>query len=342
MEALKITLRSPKNAELGPLCKRGHNFNETGQSLRSNGPRKDCLFCRAENAKRRYADPDRRAKLLEARRRYTSETPGYRERNVEYQREYRRGRREEISKNKVAAVVDATRVDDSRERHLKALRDKIVSDGVSLPNTRASYGASLGPLCKNGHDHDSTGKSMRLNVKPWRCVLCLKISSRIAHTDASRKAKAEAAHQRRLRDPEAREKVLHTQREYRKLPAIRLRGALRGRMRTAFQQFSETGKVTTAKEYGVDFGAVIEGLGPCPGDRKDFHVDHIIPLSMFDFDDPEHVRLAFAPENHRWLPRSENFRKHNSLPKACPQGLERQYEVALQECRRRGKHPKFV
>ena len=39
------------------------------------------------------------------------------------------------------------------------------------------------------------------------------------------------------------------------------------------------------------------------------HVDHIIPLWKFDLTDWEQVRLAFAPENHRWLTKHKNNRR---------------------------------
>lgn len=32
-----------------------------------------------------------------------------------------------------------------------------------------------------------------------------------------------------------------------------------------------------------------------------------MPLNLFDLADPEQLRLAFAPGNHRWLPSAENL-----------------------------------
>jgi len=50
-------------------------------------------------------------------------------------------------------------------------------------------------------------------------------------------------------------------------------------------------------------------LGSCPGKREDYHIDHIFPLSAFDFDDEEQIRLALRPENHQWLKKGENLKK---------------------------------
>lgn len=90
-----------------------------------------------------------------------------------------------------------------------------------------------------------------------------------------------------------------------------LRINLRNRLLTAFKLYSEKGKLRSAAEYGIDFAAILRRLGPKPCDGQAWHIDHIHPLSLFDFNDPEQVRLAFAPENHQWLPAVENLRKHN-------------------------------
>ena len=43
------------------------------------------------------------------------------------------------------------------------------------------------------------------------------------------------------------------------------------------------------------------------------HLDHIIPISIFDLDNPEHVRLAHLPRNLQWLPGSENIHKSDDI-----------------------------
>jgi hypothetical protein len=85
----------------------------------------------------------------------------------------------------------------------------------------------------------------------------------------------------------------------------RLRARLRGVVRA--------GVSSRAKTYGVDWAAILEHLGPCPGNPADYHVDHVIPLSSFDLTDPEQVRLAFAPSNHQWLTSTENLKKSDKV-----------------------------
>lgn len=112
-------------------------------------------------------------------------------------------------------------------------------------------------------------------------------------------------------------------------PENKFKHNLRTRLNESFRRFSRNGKKTSSKKYGVDFQKIIDHIGPCPGPRDQYHVDHIIPISLFDHDDVEQVLLAWAPKNHQWLTVTENRAKKNLLPEICPKGLERQYEVAL-------------
>ena len=90
---------------------------------------------------------------------------------------------------------------------------------------------------------------------------------------------------------------------------------LRTLLRATFKKYSLCGKVKSSKKYGIDFSAIIKHLGPYPGDLKDYHIDHIFPLSAFNFDDPIHIKAAFAPENHQWLLAKENISKSNKYDK---------------------------
>lgn len=84
---------------------------------------------------------------------------------------------------------------------------------------------------------------------------------------------------------------------------------LRCRLAAAFRRYSQGGKTQTSEEYGVDYHAIIDHVGPCPGPRSEWHLDHVRPLSSFDWDDPRTPAKAFAPENHQWLPLRENLSK---------------------------------
>lgn len=88
-----------------------------------------------------------------------------------------------------------------------------------------------------------------------------------------------------------------------------LESRLRKRLCKAFKLYSENGKIYKTKEYEIDYQAIFNHIGPCPGNKKEYHIDHIFPLSAFDFDDPIQVKIAFSPENHRWLKAEDNLRK---------------------------------
>lgn len=92
-------------------------------------------------------------------------------------------------------------------------------------------------------------------------------------------------------------------------------GVLRKRLRDAFKQYSINGKVLKSIEYGIDYEAIIKYLGPCPGDTKEYQIDHILPLSAFDFDNINQIKAAFAPENHQWLKVKENLIKGSKYDK---------------------------
>ncbi len=85
------------------------------------------------------------------------------------------------------------------------------------------------------------------------------------------------------------------------------------RLRKVFSQalnhYSKTGKIMEARKYGINYKEIIEHLKPFPENLSAYHIDHIIPLSSFDFNDPEQIKEAFAPENHQWLTAEENLRK---------------------------------
>jgi len=64
-----------------------------------------------------------------------------------------------------------------------------------------------------------------------------------------------------------------------------------------------------ADEYGINYQEIKKHLGPCPG--KNYHIDHIFPISAFDFNNLAHIQAAFAPDNHQWLTKQENLSKSN-------------------------------
>lgn len=90
-------------------------------------------------------------------------------------------------------------------------------------------------------------------------------------------------------------------------PILHLKETIRCAIKDKFSAQNKKSKRTA--EYGIDIEKIIEHLGPCPGDRVDYHVDHIFPVSAFDLSKEAHIRAAFAPENHQWLLKEENMKK---------------------------------
>jgi|SRR3989344_791991 len=88
---------------------------------------------------------------------------------------------------------------------------------------------------------------------------------------------------------------------------------IRRSLNHALTNYSKTGKVMSSKKYGLDFNKIIEKLKPFPQDIRKFEIDHIIPLSKFDLNNPENVGKAFAPSNLQWLSMEDNRRKSNKI-----------------------------
>jgi len=82
---------------------------------------------------------------------------------------------------------------------------------------------------------------------------------------------------------------------------FRIMGNLRMLLYLAMRRYSKTGKIMSSMKYGIDYKAIIEHLKPFPDNLSDYEVDHIKPLSLFNLNDKEEVKKAFAPENHQWL-----------------------------------------
>lgn len=94
-------------------------------------------------------------------------------------------------------------------------------------------------------------------------------------------------------------------------PKYRTIQLLRTGLNGAFHRYSKNGKVMSSKKYGIDYNAIFEKVGPRPEDG--YELDHIIPISIFDLDNPEHVRLCHVPENFQWLPAFDNGSKSDSI-----------------------------
>jgi hypothetical protein len=188
-------------------------------------------------------------------------------------------------------------------------------------NEKTQY---LGGLCKRGHNFDGAGQSLR-KLSDRGCIQCCAENARkrYAANPVEERGKAKKreeknqernrmlnAERKRRSRREKPEKHKEYAREYYRKNTIRVR--LRIRLGFALRQ-QRLKKCRTFKQYGLDADAISLALGPCPGDLKDYEIDHIIPLSSFDLSDENQIRAAFAPENHQWLTKKDNMEKHAKL-----------------------------
>jgi hypothetical protein len=110
-----------------------------------------------------------------------------------------------------------------------------------------------------------------------------------------------------------KEKVrIYNNNKYQEDEQFNIRCRLRHRLREAFKRYSKNGKVGRSKDYDIDWQAIIQYIGPCPGNIEDYHIDHIIPLCKFNFDVLDEIQAAFSPENHQWLTKEENLKKSSN------------------------------
>jgi hypothetical protein len=123
--------------------------------------------------------------------------------------------------------------------------------------------------------------------------------------------RARAYEKRRVREPVARRKYhrAYWKKRTQTDPSYLLLKQLRARFASALKNHAVGKKYGASKDLGIDWAAIIAHVGPCPGLRRLWHIDHIRPLAAFDFTKPDQIRAAFAPENHQWLPADRNMTK---------------------------------
>lgn len=220
---------------LGKLCPHGHDYKNTGKSLkRRNKNSWACVECNKERARK------------------------YRMMNLEKCRE----------RDKNYYYANKERNKDKRREYYNANRDKIIN------RSRIYY-------------ENNTSKVIS-RVKEY------------SHNNNKRIM--------RMRKYKRRQINNNTQ--------IAIKWRLSCLLRKSINKYAQTGKIMSSKKYGIDYGAIIAHLGPHPntlGIKGKFHIDHIVPLSIFDLNDPEQIKLAFAPENHQWLEAKKNMKKHNKI-----------------------------
>ena len=92
-------------------------------------------------------------------------------------------------------------------------------------------------------------------------------------------------------------------------PNFAVADRLRRSLHHALTKYSNSGKIMSSKKYGINWEEIIESLKHFPKDIKNYEIDHIMPLCIFNLTDTREVQKAFSPENLRWLTKIENRRK---------------------------------
>lgn len=234
---------------LGTLCKRNHDYQGTGLSLRfSDG---NCIEC----VHFRYA------KLMEIPEKRIQKTKTQREIDKRNASSKKSQRKEYYERNK-----DAIR--------LKARKLRL----------------------------DNADYAKRIDAE-----------KRDRNRENIRKISKESKARQRAEKPE---EVRAYQRERYKKNTIAVR--IRNRVSKALRQKNIV-KNFTVEGYGIDVVAIEKHIGKCPGNPKEWHIDHIRPLASFDFSDLSQISTAFCPENHQWLPARENLIKSYKYDKICTQ-----------------------
>ncbi len=226
------------------------------------------------------------------------------EKEREYQKEYQRGyeqrlgvregRREYMKRYNSKLEVKAKKMVHAR-KYRKDNKEKI-KELRNTPEAKAKareyYKENIGKRTKQ---HDKWVQENPEKIKEYE-------------------QKPEVIAKRKEWREENKNKINAKQRERRK---VDLKYAIKERIRYNFNHaikvYSTTGKIMSSKKYGMDIKAIIEHLKPFPEPRENYHIDHIIPLVMFNHDDPKQVRKAWLPENHQWLPREINQWKSDRL-----------------------------
>lgn len=104
--------------------------------------------------------------------------------------------------------------------------------------------------------------------------------------------------------------------------ADNLRKAIRRVIKAAGIQKTWRGEITQDLTQSI-----LDRIGPCPGDN--YHLDHIIPISVFDLTKKEHRELANSPYNLRWLIAEDNLSKNDTIDYTLIEAYPELKEIAV-------------
>ena len=117
----------------------------------------------------------------------------------------------------------------------------------------------------------------------------------------------------------------HRAKERGELEQFLLRDRLSSNLYQNLKQYTQEGKTFSSSKYGIDYSAITSSLEKEAEEvhgksipqlmEEGYHVDHIIPVSNYNLEDPEEVGRCYHPDNLRWLPGRENKSRGNNWRK---------------------------
>ena len=108
----------------------------------------------------------------------------------------------------------------------------------------------------------------------------------------------------------------------------RFTDSLRNLFRYAIKTYSSNGKIMSSKKYGIDYNKCFTKLEKEAKSYEytieemrnmNYHVDHIIPTILYNFNDIKEIGKCWNPLNLRWLSQHENCTKGGNIR---PEDLE--------------------
>tara|TARA_R100000808_G_scaffold11947_1_gene30197 strand:- start:3360 stop:4037 length:678 start_codon:yes stop_codon:yes gene_type:complete len=157
------------------------------------------------------------------------------------------------------------------------------------------------------------------------------------YTESGRRAKMQAI---RMANPDYRAKASKWHKENSKRPEVikrrrelhyiwsknnpnyMMKRRIKACFKNAINIYTEKGKTLSSRDYGLDYSKCIDKLTKDAKEMgctlkeikdMDYHIDHIIPMSIYDLEDRNEIKKCCNPANMRWLNSIENIVKGNNL-----------------------------
>lgn len=88
---------------------------------------------------------------------------------------------------------------------------------------------------------------------------------------------------------------------------------IRTRLSNAYKKYINTGEHRVSRSGDINFAAIFEAMGPCPGEygrgAGKYTIDHKVPLRTLELNTELGWKIATHPDNHQWLSWNDNYDK---------------------------------